>query len=431
MRKRRRRRRAGKILPVILLFLVLCTGAGVISTGWIRMQAKDRSGKLTGPVILAQTEIKSEEFIKIKEASLSEAAEEEKAGDGKMEGTQEAGESHRRETPKEEAVQQETPLETDTGAAEEADEKAAPVLRIVLDPGHGGPGINDEQELGAIYRDTYEKYLTLEIALAMEEELSQYGNVEVFLTRDTDRALTLKERAAYAESVGADLLVSLHLNASLEHNFYGSEVFVSAFDWFYARGAGVGQSILSQLTDYGFVSKGVKTRLGSKGADYYGIIRECKNLGIPALIVEHGYMDEDSDWSLMCTTEALETLGQRDAAGLAAYFGLEKGKALSNLPKPEETIPDYPVRPDITPPEEVWYRKESGKDGRQLITLHGVERESRVMYYDYSLDGGVTYSSLNLWGTGESIQFYMALTGEEQLVFRVYNNYELRTGTDG
>ena len=51
------------------------------------------------------------------------------------------------------------------------------------------------------------------------------------------------------------------------------------------------------------------------------------------------------------------------------------------------------------------------------------------MYYDYSLDGGAVYSKLQLWGTGESVQFPLELTGEEQLVFRVYNNYELRTET--
>ena len=327
--RRRRRQRAERILPLLLSFLVLCIGAGVISIVWIRMDTKDRSGKLTGPVILAQAKI-LEKRLPAEALQVPQKQEEEAA----------KGETEQRE---------------DAAAAmEEPEETEAPSLRIVLDPGHGGPGLTDEQELGAIYRDTYEKYLTLEIARAMEEELSQYGNVEVFLTRDTDKAMTLKERAAYAESVGADLLVSLHLNASLEHNFYGSEVFVSAFDWFYARGAGVGQSILNQLTDYGFVSKGVKTRLGSKGADYYGIIRECKSLGIPALIVEHGYMDEDSDWSRMCTEEALRDLGQRDARGLAAYFGLEKGTVLGELPKPEESIPAYAVAPDTPPPEEVW-----------------------------------------------------------------------------
>lgn len=86
-----------------------------------------------------------------------------------------------------------------------AAEPGVPRIRIVLDPGHGGPGITDEQELGAKYRDTFEKDLTLKIAQAAGAELSAYGNVEVLYTRETDKALTLKQRAAYAKSVGAGL----------------------------------------------------------------------------------------------------------------------------------------------------------------------------------------------------------------------------------
>ena len=330
------------------------------AVAWIVIDRNDRSGEITGPVILA--------YAKKAEAVCQEAfSEQEREKAAALAEAQKEAEPEDTESEEMESQEPEVPKEPDTipnAEDEEVDPDMAPKLRIVLDPGHGGPGLKDEQELGAIYRDTYEKYLTLEIAKAMKEELSQYGNVEIFMTRNTDRALTLKERAAYAESVGGDLLVSLHLNASLEHNFYGSEVFVSAFDHFYARGAGVGESILNQLTDYGFVSKGVKTRLGSKGADYYGIIRECKSLGIPALIVEHGYMDEDSDWARMNTTDALKALGRRDGAGLAAYYGLEKGKILSELPTIDETIPSSVVRPDTTPPEEVWYRKEQQGDGR-------------------------------------------------------------------
>jgi N-acetylmuramoyl-L-alanine amidase len=406
---------------MVLSMLIISISMGAVA--WIVIDRNDRSGEITGPVILA--------YAKKAEAVCQEAfSEQEREKAAALAEAQKEAEPEDTESEEMESQEPEVPKEPDTipnAEDEEVDPDMAPKLRIVLDPGHGGPGLKDEQELGAIYRDTYEKYLTLEIAKAMKEELSQYGNVEIFMTRNTDRALTLKERAAYAESVGGDLLVSLHLNASLEHNFYGSEVFVSAFDHFYARGAGVGESILNQLTDYGFVSKGVKTRLGSKGADYYGIIRECKSLGIPALIVEHGYMDEDSDWARMNTTDALKALGRRDGAGLAAYYGLEKGKILSELPTIDETIPSSVVRPDTTPPEEVWYRKEQQGDGRWLITLHGVERESRVMYYDYSLDGGETYGSLKLWDKGDTIQFPMSLTGEEQLAFRVYNNYELRT----
>ena len=313
-------------------------------------------------------------------------------------------------------------------AASEA-EKETPKVRVVLDPGHGGPGITDEQELGAIYRDTYEKYLTLEIAKALGEELSAYGNVEIFYTRETDKAMTLKERAAYAASVDADVLISLHLNASEEHNLFGSEVFVSAYDAYYAYGEGLGVRILSELSDYGFASKGVKTRLGSKG-DYYGIIRECRSLGIPAIIVEHGYMDEDRDWARMDSAEELRSLGWRDAAGIAAFFGLEKGNVLAELSEPELSEPAAsPVQPDVTAPENVWYTLEETGEGTAEITLYAREPESRLMYYDYSLDGGDTWKELELWTGEDSVCFSVDVgsMGEEALAIRVYNNYELRT----
>ena len=313
-------------------------------------------------------------------------------------------------------------------AASEA-EKETPKVRVVLDPGHGGPGITDEQELGAIYRDTYEKYLTLEIAKALGEELSAYGNVEIFYTRETDKAMTLKERAAYAASVDADVLISLHLNASEEHNLFGSEVFVSAYDAYYAYGEGLGVRILSELSDYGFASKGVKTRLGSKG-DYYGIIRECRSLGIPAIIVEHGYMDEDRDWARMDSAEELRSLGRRDAAGIAAFFGLEKGKELTGLSEPELSEPAASlVQPDVTAPENVWYTLEKTEDGTAEISLYAREPESRLMYYDYSLDGGNTWKELELWTGEDRICFSVDMESfeEDALVIRVYNNYELRT----
>ncbi len=136
---------------------------------------------------------------------------------------------------------------TRSSPEELAAEPGVPRIRIVLDPGHGGPGTTDEQELGAKYRDTFEKYLTLKIAQAAGQELSTYGNVEVLYTRETDKAMTLKERAAYAKAVDGDCLISFHLNASEEHNFFGSEVFTSAFGSYYAWGKGVGDQVLKQL----------------------------------------------------------------------------------------------------------------------------------------------------------------------------------------
>lgn len=313
-----------------------------------------------------------------------------------------------------------------------AAESGVPRIRIVLDPGHGGPGTTDEQELGAKYRDTFEKYLTLKIAQAAGQELSTYGNVEVLYTRETDKAMTLKERAAYAKAVDGDCLISFHLNASEEHNFFGSEVFTSAFGSYYAWGKGVGDQVLKQLEADGFVSKGVKTRLGRKGADYYGVIRESKEQGIPAIIIEHGYMDQDGDWSRMDTDEKLIQLGKSDAAGIAAFFGLQKGKNLSELPAADTTEPvSSPVRPDTTDPVNVYYTLTRQDTANAQITLHAEDPDSRVMYYDYSTDAGATWSELYLWPeeTGEDITFMLpvAEAEEAELLIRAYNTYELRT----
>lgn len=313
-----------------------------------------------------------------------------------------------------------------------ASESGVPRIRIVLDPGHGGPGTTDEQELGAKYRDTFEKYLTLKIAQAAGQELSTYGNVEVLYTRETDKAMTLKERAAYAKAVDGDYLISFHLNASEEHNFFGSEVFTSAFGSYYAWGKGVGDQVLKQLEADGFVSKGVKTRLGRKGADYYGVIRESKEQGIPAIIIEHGYMDQDGDWSRMDTDEKLIQLGKSDAAGIAAFFGLQKGKNLSELPAADTTEPvSSPVRPDTTDPVNVYYTLTRQDTTNAQITLHAEDPDSRVMYYDYSTDAGATWSELYLWPeeTGEDITFMLPVTEAEEaeLLICAYNTYELRT----
>ncbi len=321
---------------------------------------------------------------------------------------------------------------TRSSPEELAAESGVPRIRIVLDPGHGGPGTTDEQELGAKYRDTFEKYLTLKIAQAAGQELSTYGNVEVLYTRETDKAMTLKERAAYAKAVDGDYLISFHLNASEEHNFFGSEVFTSAFGSYYAWGKGVGDQVLKQLEADGFVSKGVKTRLGRKGADYYGVIRESKEQGIPAIIIEHGYMDQDGDWSRMDTDEKLIQLGKSDAAGIAAFFGLQKGKNLSELPAADTTEPvSSPVRPDTTDPVNVYYTLTRQDTANAQITLHAEDPDSRVMYYDYSTDAGATWSELYLWPeeTGEDVTFMLPVTEAEEaeLLIRAYNTYELRT----
>jgi len=94
------------------------------------------------------------------------------------------------------------------------------VKRIVIDPGHGG------KDTGAIGKDgTYEKNLTLILAKKLAQRVKEELNLEVILTRDTDRFIPLEERTAIANTRHADLFISIHLNASLNPQTEGVETY--------------------------------------------------------------------------------------------------------------------------------------------------------------------------------------------------------------
>ena len=155
---------------------------------------------------------------------------------------------------------------------------------VVIDPGHGGTG---DRNLGAQYNGLSEKELTLKLANTLKAELEKYDGITVYTTRTTDTEVSLEDRAAYAKSVGADFVFSIHFNASSTHEFYGSEIWTSAFGDYYVAGSNFGNILAAQWAELGLYQKGIKTRLGSSGADYYGIIRQCVARNMPCAILEH------------------------------------------------------------------------------------------------------------------------------------------------
>jgi N-acetylmuramoyl-L-alanine amidase len=93
------------------------------------------------------------------------------------------------------------------------------IERVVLDPGHGGdsPGAR-------IGSAVAEKELTLDIALRLRELLAAAG-FEVAMTREDDRAVSLEERAGFANRAGADLFVSIHVNWIENRDVRGVETY--------------------------------------------------------------------------------------------------------------------------------------------------------------------------------------------------------------
>ena len=96
--------------------------------------------------------------------------------------------------------------------------------RIALDAGHGG------HDPGAIGRGgTQEKDITLAIVLKLEKLLRTELGADVVMTRDTDVFIPLEERTAIANSSGADLFLSVHINSARNSAGRGLETYYLSF----------------------------------------------------------------------------------------------------------------------------------------------------------------------------------------------------------
>lgn len=159
---------------------------------------------------------------------------------------------------------------------------------VVLDPGHGGPAP------GAYYNKTYEKAINFKILYEIGKDFfnSDPSKLKVYYTRESDVDLSLSDRAAFAKKVGADLFVSLHMNASTSSSAYGTEVYYSTSNN-KANAAGLNSEKLAKI----FVNNLCKTlnmkNRGAKAARYTVVHKNT----VPAVLIELGFMSNKNDFA--------------------------------------------------------------------------------------------------------------------------------------
>ena len=149
---------------------------------------------------------------------------------------------------------------------------------VVIDPGHGG------KESGAIYGGINEKDLNLDVALRLNTLLKKRG-IKTFMTRTTDKTLTLKVRSDLANSVNASLLISVHHNALPNDRLYsGTETLFHPLS--NSRGK-VNGKLLAQITQRELVSRLGTTDRGVISRPELSVLRHSE---MPSIIAEIGYM---------------------------------------------------------------------------------------------------------------------------------------------
>ncbi|WP_137744823.1 N-acetylmuramoyl-L-alanine amidase [Robertmurraya siralis] len=252
------------------------------------------------------------------------------------------------------------------------------MLKIFIDPGHGGT------DPGAMANGLLEKYLTLAISLKIKSLLSQYENVQVKLSRETDKYLSLSARAKLANAWGADYFMSIHINAG---GGTGFETFIHTN----ASNASVAnQNVIHPEI---LIPLGFKDR-GKKRANYL-VLRETK---MPTILTENGFIDNASDAAKLKQTDFIDKIAQGHVNGLVKAFGLKK-KAQSTQPKKQPNTPERKLS-GMKPNWKDWQWKEAAeiyKKARVKGILSSDEWEKKAAAKNLTFDE-IEYLNLVLNG---------------------------------
>ena len=171
-----------------------------------------------------------------------------------------------------------------------ASEGVCPLL-VTIDAGHGG------RDPGACANGLRESDVVLEIAKLTAAGIRASG-VHVRLTRTEDTTLPVAERVRLI-TAPSDCVVSIHANAAADSTARGHEVFVSAS---FAESQRLGWAISDRLLWTAIPPRNprVKERRTADGlSDYYYVIRHPTRAGIPAVLVEVGFLTNTEDADLL------------------------------------------------------------------------------------------------------------------------------------
>lgn len=182
--------------------------------------------------------------------------------------------------------------------------------KIYLDPGHGG------SDPGATGQGLIEKDLTLKIASFARDYLqSHFNNALVRMSRTEDTAKSLTQRTNEANRWGADIYVSIHINA-----FNGSANGYE--DFIYNQLSQRSEAAKLQLAIHEKVAPLFNTDRGKKKANFH-VLRESS---MPAVLTENGFIDNRSDAEFLKSDNNLKKIGQAHGEGIAAYLGLSRSE---------------------------------------------------------------------------------------------------------
>jgi N-acetylmuramoyl-L-alanine amidase len=176
--------------------------------------------------------------------------------------------------------------------------------KILIDPGHGGA------DSGAVGANGYtEKEATLFASKLLANELVARG-ATVYLTRETDKAVSLDARQALVDKLQPTLSLSVHYN-SLPDGGQPAKIKGFSTYWYHAQAQGLANFLHSYVTQYG-------------GRPQYGVTWDnlalARPAAAPSVLLELGFISNPEEFEWIVNPEAQQQMAKTLASGVTQWL---------------------------------------------------------------------------------------------------------------
>ena len=188
---------------------------------------------------------------------------------------------------------------------------ATPVTNrtVIIDAGHGG---GDPGAVGST--GTLEKDINLNIALKLQQFLEENGS-NVLMTRVDDEMLAenkredMKIRKKLRDENSGDVFISIHLNSFPQANCEGAQTFYADNEESKLLAEKIQKNMVKYLDED-------NARIAKKLTDVYLL----KNVSIPSVIVECGFLSNSKEEKLLSDEEYQSKIAFSIYMGILDYF---------------------------------------------------------------------------------------------------------------
>ena len=185
------------------------------------------------------------------------------------------------------------------------------------------------------------------MACKLKSYLEEYPGIKVVIDRGENEDPKFETRIGFARENKADYIVSLHVNSKSRDDIEPSGCMAittrshyqapdAVNNDIYTSSGNLASSILRQLNNMGIKytidwdankTGGILRRKGNgtypdgSSCDYYGLIRNATYAGIPAVIIEHAFLSNESDYrKYLSSNSKLDALAKADCKGIIEYL---------------------------------------------------------------------------------------------------------------